>query len=253
MGTLGHKLRPVDNVMEELSAIKRLGIRDIFFLDQTFGTDRRRSLDLCDALREDETAWRWLCFSRVDVLDAEMMKVMKTAGCHTIIFGVESADEALLKRYRKGYTTEQVRRAFAAAKNAGIRTVATFILGLPGETWDSALKTIDFARTLDCDFASLNVAVPRLGTELRSSAVAAGQISPDLVEFDQSGSQVVMETEQLSREQLKSLKRLAVRKIYLRPGYILRRLAALRSWDEFRIQAAEGFQLMQRYLKSGHE
>jgi len=253
MGTLGYKLRPVENVMTELEYLSQMGIRDIFFVDQSFGSRRDRSLELCSEIRARCPRLRWVCFSRVDIVDRAIMQIMKSAGCHTVILGVESASEELLKDYRKGYSLDKIREAFRIARSLKIRTVATFLLGLPGETWESACRTIEFARELNCDFASLNVAVPRMGTEMRKQAVAKGYIDPDLQQFDQSGTEVVMQTETLTRDQLVQLKRKAVRDIYLRPGYIFRRLTALRSWDEFIIHAREGYNLFSKFLCKHHE
>ncbi len=248
MGTLGHKRRPIDNVMEELQTIRRMGIRDIFFIDQSFGSDPERNRVLCARIENELPGLRWVCFSRVDLVNEEILKRMKSAGCHTIIFGVETASESMLAEYRKGYTLDQVRALFTITRRLRIRTVATFLLGLPGETWESALETITFARTLNCDFASINIAVPRMGTDLRKQAIETGIIDPNLVQFDQSGTDIVMETATLSRQQLAALKKRAVRDIYLRPTYVIRRLLAIRSWDEFIIQVREGLCLFRKFL-----
>ncbi len=248
MGTLGHKLRPVENVMEELTALQKLGIRDIFFIDQSFGSDRERNIALCKTMREQTPGLRWVCFSRVDLVDEQILRTMKSAGCHTIIFGVETAHAEMLEKYRKGYTLDQVRSIFALMKKMKIRSVATFLLGLPGETWDSACETIAFARKLNCDFASINIAVPRMGTDLRKWALEKGYIDPVSVQFDQSGQDIVMETETLTREQLRALKQKAIREIYFRPGYLIKRLFAIRSLDELRIQVREGANLIRNFL-----
>ncbi|MBN1354932.1 radical SAM protein [bacterium] len=247
MGTLGHKLRPIDNVMDEMTCLKNSGIRDVFFVDQSFGTDRDRTLRMCLEIRKQTPGLRWVCFSRVDLVDETLLMEMKSAGCHTVIFGVETADENLLKYYRKGYTLDRVQHVFTMMKRLKLRSVATFLLGLPGETWESACETIAFAKRLKCDFASLNVAVPRMGTDLRKWALERGYIDPDLREFDQSGTEVVMATEHLSSDQLRALKRKAVRQIYLDPVYIVKRLIALRSFSEFSIQFREGLQLLRGY------
>jgi len=252
MGTLGCKRRPVQDILDELADLDKRGIRDIFFLDQSFGSDKERNLNLCHAIETHFPKLRWLCFSRVDLVDLDILKTMKNAGCHTIIFGVETANPELLKKYRKGYSLEQVQTTFAMTSELGIRTVATFLLGLPGVTRESAIKTIDFASELPCSYASLNVAVPRMGTEFRQWALDKGLIDPNEKHFDQSGSQVIMETENLSTEELAQLKRLAIKKLYLRPGRILKMLFALKSLDEILIHLREGFHFLCRFtgLKS---
>ncbi len=252
MGTLGWRRRPIDNVMHELQAVRALGIRDVFFIDQSFASDRNRAMELCGAIEQALPDMRWLGFSRVDLLDEELLLRMKRAGCHTLILGVETASPELLERYRKGYTLEQVRTIFSMLSRLRIRSVATFLLGLPGETWDSAVRTIEFARDLACDFASINIAAPRMGTDLRKWAVEAGLVPEGELRFDQSGSRIVMSSTALSAEDLAHLKKLAVRRIYLRPRYVLKRLLALRSIDEFRIQSREALQLVINHFRSLH-
>jgi anaerobic magnesium-protoporphyrin IX monomethyl ester cyclase len=247
MGTLGHKLRAVDDIIDEIGFIRELGIRDIFFSDQSFGSVRKRNEEICEVLINRFPGIRWVCFSRVDLLDEPLLAKMKAAGCHTVILGVESAGQVILDRYRKGYTLERIIEVFGILRKLKIRSVATFLLGLPGETWESACATIDFAKELDCDFASINIAVPRMGTDLRKTAIKEGYIDPNQNQFDQSGSEVVMETGLLTRNQLATLKRKAVREIYFRPRYILRRLLSLRSFSEFCIQSREAYHLLRKF------
>jgi radical SAM superfamily enzyme YgiQ (UPF0313 family) len=253
MGTLGHKYRPVSNVLEELTSLSSLGVKDVFFVDQSFGTDRARTMELCQGMTDQIKSLRWVCFSRVDLVDETLLKMMKKAGCHTIIYGVETADEDMLKRYRKGYTLAQVQSVFTLMRKLKLRSVATFLLGLPGETWESACNTIKYAKHLKCDFASLNVAVPRMGTDLRKWALEKGYIDTETQEFDQSGTDVVMETESLTRDQLVQLKKKAVRDIYLNPFYLLRRIFSIRSLSEMRIQLREGWHLVRGYFSHNNE
>ncbi|MBN1296019.1 radical SAM protein, partial [bacterium] len=250
MGTLGCKRRPIEDVIEELLSLRSLGIRDIFFLDQSFGSDRSRNLALCEAIGHTVPEMRWLCFSRVDLVDETVLSAMKSAGCHSIIFGVETANAQLLETYRKGYSLDQVRSMFAVAQRLKIRTVATFLLGLPGETRESAMETIEFARRLPCNFASLNVAVPRMGTDLRQWAVTQGYVNESDRHFDQSGSRVIMQTESLTSAELAEIKRIAVRRLYLNPSRIWRILISIQSWNELLIQVREGICLLQRFMRS---
>ena len=250
MGALGWRRRPVDNVMKELQAIRAMGIRDIFFIDQSFASDRSRATEFCEALVHALPDMRWLGFTRVDLLDEELILKMKQSGCHTLILGVETASPELLDRYRKGYSLDQVRTIFSLLSRLRIRTVATFLLGLPGETWDSAIRTIEFARDLECDFASINIAAPRMGKDPRRWSIEAGLVAENELRFDQSGSRIVMNSTVLSAEDLARLKRLAIRRIYLRPRYLLKRLFALRSIDEFRIQSREAIQLVINHVRS---
>jgi anaerobic magnesium-protoporphyrin IX monomethyl ester cyclase len=245
MSGLGSKFRSVDNVMEELRLLKSMGVRDIFFIDQTWGVRRQRNREICEAMIEEKLGLGWVTFTRADILKAEDLALWAKAGCHTLMMGVESASPEMLKAYRKGYKAEQVASGLQMVRDAGIRTVGTFILGLPEDTTESIEATVQLACDLPLDFASFSVAVPRFGTGLRAQAKAAGLIG-DLRVMDQSGETVAMATNTLSRDEVMKLKRQAVKAFYLRPSYLMRRLTTVGSVRELVAQAEEGLALLSR-------
>lgn len=249
MTTLNHRFRPPDDIIGELRMLKRLGRREIFFATQTFGSDRSMAMELCRSMVSERFGFGWVCFSRVDCVDSELLQAMKQAGCHTIIFGVESASEDILRSYRKGYTREQISGAFRLTHRMGLRTVATFILGLPEESEETAAETIAFLKLLECDFVSFNVAVPREGTDLHRQAVAAGLFDRGTRTTDQSGSTIAMPSHHLTRERIFQLRNSAIRDFYLRPAYLLRRLIGIRSLYELREQLYEGTVLLRETFR----
>jgi radical SAM superfamily enzyme YgiQ (UPF0313 family) len=245
IGTLGFQTRPVADVLEEIDALRERGVRELFFVDQTFGVVRERALELCRALaaRGDLS---WTGFTRPDTADDELLGAMKSAGCHTVIMGVESADDALLSAYRKGYRAAVVAGAFARAQRAGLRTVGTFIIGLPEETEESLRKTLELAVALRMDFMSLNMAVPRFGTPFRARALELGLFDATDLVMDQGGAEAFLPTRTLDRATMLALKKRLVRGFYLRPGYLWRRIAAVRSPYELLVQMREGWALLAR-------
>lgn len=245
MSGLGSKFRSVDNVMAELHAAKKLGIREVFFIDQTWGVRKQRNRDLCQRMIDERLGLGWVTYTRPDVLNPDDLALWHRAGCHTLMLGVEAASPEMLKAYRKGYRADQVRAGLQMVRDAGIRTVGTFIIGLPEDTEETIEATIQLACDLPLDFASFSVAVPRFGTPLRAQAKAAGLID-DLRVMDQSGETVAMETHTLDRAAVLRLKRRAVRRFYLRPSYLLRRLATVGSLWELRAQVEEGLALLAR-------
>ena len=248
MGKLGYKVRPVNNVLEELEALAHMGFREIYFNDQTFGALRERTLALCEGMRQRELQFGWQAWTRVDLVDEQLLKVMQTAGCHTLLFGVESANEKTLKSQNKGYSLEKVRRAFFLCRHLGIRTMATFILGLPGETEDDIQNTIRFALELDPDYASFNVLVPRATTDTRREALEKGWIQESSVSLDQSGTLPVMGNEHLSGPDVWRLKNKAVRSFYARPGYWWRRLKNITTPYELRRNLVNGWALLSKVV-----
>jgi radical SAM superfamily enzyme YgiQ (UPF0313 family) len=247
IGTLGFRTRPVADVLEELDALRRSGTYEYFFMDQTFGIQRERAFELCRALeRRADTSWT--AFTRPDHADEELLRAMKRGGCHTVIMGVESADDGLLELYRKGYCASSVAVAFRRAREVGLRTVGTFVIGLPEETRASLEATLELAKRLELDFMSLNMAVPRFGTAFRSRAIDAGLASCDALVMDQGGARAFFETGELGREEMLAFKKRMVRGFYLRPSYLWRRLRAVQSISELRGQVREGLALLTRNL-----
>ena len=197
----------------------------------------------------------WVCFSRPDVLDDALLQKMKSAGCHTLILGLESGSQPLLDSVCKDARKEEILRGFQRCSHHGLRTVATVLLGLPEETEETFQQTLRLLRRADPDFASFNVAVPRAGTPFREQALRLGLIDPDFEIMDQSGNPVAMPTLTLDRQQVAALRRRALRSFYGRPGYWQERLShwvrrdgAL--YSDLRIQLRQGYRLLCNYLAS---
>lgn len=246
--TFTYKYRAVSEVLEELEYIKNLNIRDVYFLDQTFGSMKKKYKELCLGMIKNNLNLDWFCFSRVDVLDDDMLRVMKDSGCHTIMFGVESANSELLKEYNKGYDHDQIKKTFRIAQKIGIKTMGTFILGLPEEDRGSILKTIEFSKELKCDYASFNFAVPRMGTELRKKALKEKLISEDNRKMDQSGSFITLDTATLSKEEIVKLRKKAYKSFYLRPTYLWKRLISINSLGQLIVQLKDGIKIIQNVI-----
>ena len=140
---LGFKVRPVDEIIKELKYLKSLGIKELYFRDQTFGANKKRAVELCNRMADKNLKFSWHCFSRVDVMNEELLDAMKESGCHTIIFGIESVNEKTLKDVQKRINAEKIKDTFTLCKKKKIRRAATFIIGLPGETEEDITRSAD--------------------------------------------------------------------------------------------------------------
>ena len=251
MSTLGWKVRSVDNVMVELDRLRELKIRELFFLDQTFGMQKTRAKQLLEAMTAYD--FGWVCFSRPDILDAELLGWMKAAGCHTIILGLESGSQEILDAAQKDYDLAAVQAGFRLCAEHGIRTVATVIVGLPEETQETFAETMALLKTIAPDFASFNVAVPRMGTPFRERALDLGLVTSDMETMDQSGHPVAMPSLTLSQAEVRILKQRAIREFYLNFGYIRKRLQRFEwhtknAWYDVTIQLRQGYGLLRSYF-----
>lgn len=245
MSTLGFATRPVADVLEEIDHLRASGVRELFVMDQTFGVQKQRALELCAAFAERGDL-SWTTYARPDRADDELFAAMARGGCHTVMMGVESADEIVLAKYEKGYAIDEVRAGFARAKRHGLRTVGTFVIGLPEETERSLASSLELALELDLDFMSLNMAVPRFGTPFRARAIELGLCDPNELVMDQGGADAFLATNSLDRASMLALKKRMVRRFYLRPGYLWRRLTGARNAFELEAQAREGLALLMR-------
>ena len=229
MASLPYRCRAKDMIIDELNRLHKLEIREFFWVNQTFGIKKNQSVEILKQMEKFSPLFSWTAFSRPDVVDETLIAGMKKAGCHTIILGVESGSEEILERYKKDYTLDQVKDAFALCRRHRIRTVGTFILGLPEETEETVRQTISLSRKIGCDFASFHVAVPRSNTDLRKEAIKTGRISREDYSMDQSGSYISFVPKGMDRSALIRLKKKAVLGFYLRPGYLLRQLLSIRN------------------------
>lgn len=227
------RFRSVENVVQEVEElVNRYGFKEIRFLDETFTADRERALEILRGFRERQLKFSFYVSSRVNTVDYELLKEMKKAGCWAVLFGAESGVQKNLNTMRKGITLDQTRAAVKAAKKAGLKVYTPFIIGIPGETYEEAQRTIDFAIELDPHYANFHSMTPFPGTELYENIDKYGTMSMDTDDYTFEGAAFVPYT--MTREQIEELRTAGFRKFYSRPKFILRRLLEVRSWYDLR-------------------
>ena len=239
------RLRAADKLVEEMRLLRDLGVRHVHMYADLFTVQREQVLDLCRRLIEADLKLTWTCNSRVDYVDEEMLRLMGRAGCMLISWGLESGNEAILKRARKGYRLEQAHTALRWAHNAGIKNWGYFIIGLPGETVATIQETIAFAKALPLDIALFHVAAPHPGTPLFYDVVENGWFRPgtnwEEVDMDQV---TVLDYPDLKAEDLLYWQKRAFREWALRPGPIWTFLKSMNSWAGFRSAVDIGLQTL---------
>jgi anaerobic magnesium-protoporphyrin IX monomethyl ester cyclase len=141
------RFRSVDDVLRELRTLReRHGLVHVSFRDDTFTAHRPRTLELCRRLREEGPAFLWDCQSRVNLVDEDRLRAMKRAGCHHVQYGIESGSERILQLLQKDITVEQIRRAVALTRAAGLVVSIYLISGVPGETEEDLQATLRLIR-----------------------------------------------------------------------------------------------------------
>ena len=221
--------RSARNIINEIKLLQKdYGIKEISFYDDTFTLFKKVIYEFCDIIINEKIDVTWSCFTRVDHIDEPLLRKMKEAGCHLILFGVESADEKILETINKRISLDQVVKVVRAARKVGVETRTSFMIGNPGETEETIKKTIDFAIKLDPDEVQFNITTAFPGTEMFKWADEHGYIlTKDWNKYNMS--EIVMGLPTISHEKLKKYYTLAHKKFYLRPKVIMRRLLRIRS------------------------
>ena len=160
------RTRSVNNIVGEVEQIKALGYDRVWFADDCFTLNRHHLLAVCNEMVRRGIDAQWECLSRVDTMDTEVAEGMKRAGCQRVFFGIESGNDSVLGLMKKQITTAQAKRAVHAAKAAGLKVGAFFIVGYPGETDKTVLDTVHFASALPLDYLSFTLPYPIPGTPL---------------------------------------------------------------------------------------
>ena len=181
----------------------------------------------------------WSCYFHPQLYDPMLIDLMRSAGCHTMIIGVDSADIASLQQYKRRVDKKKIEQLVEHASRIGISVCADFILGLSHETAEDIERTIQYALALSIDFASFNVAAPLPGSDIREQGMSAGMLRFGNEGFDTCGRMGVLGNRNVSADQLRRLRRKALWSFYLRPAYLWRRLRRTRSPEHLWIQVQE--------------
>jgi radical SAM superfamily enzyme YgiQ (UPF0313 family) len=247
---LGKKFRArsAKNVVDEMEKCQKMGIKEIFIYDDTFGTDRKRVLEICDEILKRNLKIVWDVRTRVDTVDKEVLIKMKKAGCQRIHYGVEAGTQKILNILKKGITLEQVEKAFNWTKKMKIKTVGYFMIGSPTETKDDIMKTIKLMKKLNPDYVHVTITTPFPATDLYKIALDEKVLSKDFwQDFVKNPNPDFIPPiweKELCREELFSLLKKAYRSFYLRPSYIIKKIIQLKSLKEFLRKMKAAFNIL---------
>jgi radical SAM superfamily enzyme YgiQ (UPF0313 family) len=158
-----------ERAVEEIAVLTgRYGIDHLWLFDDTFVVRREWVEAFCEEIVARGVKVRWECLARVDLVDRDLLVLMKRAGCERINFGFESGSQRVLDGMKKGTTTVDARRVAKAMHEVGIAMGGYVLMGYPGEEWEDIEKTIDLLREIQPVDYSTSVALPMPGTEFFS-------------------------------------------------------------------------------------
>jgi radical SAM superfamily enzyme YgiQ (UPF0313 family) len=218
-----YRMRSPKNVVDELEFLyKTYGATVFTFCDDAFTVDQARTKELCEEIRKRKLKIKWNCGTRVDMITKDLLFKMREAGCVSVWFGVESGSQQVLDNMKKGISTAQTRRALNWARELRLKPVPNVLLGFPGETKETAWKTIKFAEKISPDdVAYYNIATPLPGTPMFDLVKKNGWLR--ITDFDKYDCATpIFETPTLSMKELKEIYEQAFQSFYLRPTYVPR-------------------------------
>jgi len=234
----GVRYRSVKNVMQEIELCLRQGYREIKFIDDTLAADYDRAMQIAKEIKARKLDFTWFASVCVNQVDKPLLRAFKDAGCWAILLGAESGVQKNLNAIRKGITLEQIRIAVKDAKEVGLTVYTPFIFGIPGETFEEGLKTIEFACELNPDIANFHALTPFPGTELYDNIDKYGSMSGELTDFTYQGAAFMPYS--MTRQEIAMLRQIAFKRFYSRPKFIFRRALSLRNINDVKA-AAKGF------------
>ncbi len=226
------RYRSPQNVVDEMEfLVKKYKAKEIKFLDDTFTSDKERVHKICEEIRRRKLKVSWYVSSRADAVDFELLKDMKKSGCYAVLFGVESGVQKNLDTLKKNVTIECIRKAVSMAKKAKLKVSTPFIFGIPGETYEEGLRTIDFAIELNADMVNFHTLTPYPGTELYNNIDRYGTMTDKTEDLTfETGAFVPFS---MTREEILNLKELGFKRFYCRPSYVIKRILSVRSRYDF--------------------
>ena len=177
--THGRKLRMRShkNVVDELEHnYKKYGTKEVVIKDSTFTINRKWVLEVCREIKKRNLKIGWLCNTRVDKVDKDLLLAMKESGCRQISYGVESGSQEVLNNLKKDIAIKQIKDAFKITHEAGIETQAFFMIGNPGDNVQNVKKTIELAKDIDPDYVDIGATTAYPNTDLYRWGLETGAL-----------------------------------------------------------------------------
>lgn len=237
------RLRSVENVVEELAALKKdYGISYFYILDDTFNFKRGRVAEFCEALMRARLGLSWQCKLRPDLVDEPQARLLRRAGCDSAYLGVESGSPEILRKMKRAAISAHAERAVANLKRERVFTICSFIAGHPDETPETFAETESLIRKLSADRTMVWFMIPYPGSELYAELEKSGAIrSYDWFSYAMNNATLIRR-EGISDDELiggvlaiyASLKSTATRRRWLlQPARVWKKLLTVRSPARF--------------------
>ena len=206
-------------IVEEIEDLaNNYGTRGLYFIGDNFTINKKRTIELCNDLKSSGLDVQWICDTRADLVSRDLLKEMRSAGCRTIWFGVESGSPRILKKLNKNVSIEQTVKAFRLCREEDINISCSLMMGIPGETLSDIKATFNLAKKLNPDWIHFNIFVAYPGSSLYDEVIE-NKLYDKLENFV-----AYVKTDQFDYDSLLKLQRQYLKEFHRSPRSILRKI-----------------------------
>lgn len=239
------RVHSAQRVIEEMRHIASLGFKSVSIIDDQFLWDEKRTLAICEGIKDLKLEWS--CLARSDRVTEKAAEAMAQAGCAYVDIGTESFDQRVLDAIKKNVRADDTERAVRVLKQAGIAVELNILFAAtPAETEETIANTLRELRRLDVDYVLFSVANPFPGTEFYDAAKANGWMAyGDYLPVDPAKKSIISYPH-LPKERLEEILSRAYRNHYLNPRALWKELLKVRSVSDFGDKFATGMKLLRR-------
>ncbi|MFL2915469.1 MAG: B12-binding domain-containing radical SAM protein [Nitrospinia bacterium] len=242
------RIRSPESVVDEIEELVKMGVDDLFFVDDTITIDKKNVLAICNLIVERKIKINFKISARVDTINPEVLAALKKSGCYRIHFGIESATPKHLQYLQKGQTPEKVERAIKMTRNANIGFFAYMMIGIPHETKEEMFATVDFAKKLKPDYAQFSICTPYPKVELYYQMLNEGIVPEDywqkFAENPTPEFKIRFWNKDFTEEELREIQDQCHARFYSSPTYIMKQITQLKSWTDFTAKARMGTKIL---------
>jgi radical SAM superfamily enzyme YgiQ (UPF0313 family) len=217
-GNICRGFSPQRVIGEVQDIMGKYGTKGIYFINDNFTLRKKETAELCNLMIQNKLDLEWVCDTRVDLVNDEILALMSKAGCKTIWFGVESASTRVLKRIGRDTNPQQVENAFKLCKKNGIKIACSFMLGLPDETLKDMEDSLKFAKKLNPDWCQFNIFIAYPDSKLYQELLETKKY----VQLDEF--MLTVKTDEFDYNSLLAVQRRFFKEFHMTPKQIMKRV-----------------------------
>ncbi len=170
---------------QQMLWLKRdFGVKHFNFYDDLFTLNRERVAELCNRIASSKISITFNCIVRIGYIDKELIMLLKRGGCWMVSVGIESGDQKLLDSHKDGLSLDAIRRDVNLLHESGLWVKGLFMMGFPGETEQSIIKTREFALSLPLKDANITAFTPFPGAPISAEINKWGKFDNNWSKLD---------------------------------------------------------------------